>query len=301
MTALAFDRISKRFGMIDALTEVSFAVQAGSVTGLLGLNGAGKTTAIRVCFGLLNPTSGSVRVLDGAANSRPEPGVLGGLVSRPALHPHLTVLETVAIYGALSARGDSITRMSDRLLKEFGVEGVARRRVGALSSGMRQRVGVAVAFCGRPSVLVLDEPTESLDPEGVAMVREAILRRKAEGVAILLSSHLLPEIEALADAVVIIHEGKVVAEGTQDQLRQRPHLQVGFDSPEAARRAKEALNGQMIGAESDDSDQRLLRVHSEDGAAVVGLLATAGLYPSEVRHVRQSLEQVFLRAARGHR
>ncbi|HEX4906734.1 MAG TPA: ABC transporter ATP-binding protein [Acidimicrobiales bacterium] len=205
---IAVDGVSRAFGGHPAVDGVTFDVQAGEVVGLLGPNGAGKTTTIRLALGLLRPHAGRVEV------TRP----LGYLPEH--LQPYDGL--TVRAYLRFSCRTRRLDASIDDALRDAGVEDLARRPIGRLSKGQRQRVALAQAVLGAPATLVLDEPTASLDPKQVVDVRSLVRRRADAGAAVLLSTHLLAEAAAVCDRVVVLSAGRVVAiEAPGPDLEQR--------------------------------------------------------------------------------
>ncbi|WP_246576343.1 ABC transporter ATP-binding protein [Actinospica durhamensis] len=207
---------SKRYGRIQALDRVSLRVPAGRVTGLLGPNGAGKSTLLRLALGLDRPDAGWVRIAGRAFTEQPAPArVAGALLDGVGAHPAqsgLAYLRTLALAGRIPAERVAA------LLEEVGLAQAARRSVGGYSLGMRQRLGIAAALLGRPRLLILDEPTNGLDPEGIAWVHRLLREHTAAGGTAVLSSHHLAEAEASVDHVVLIKDGRVLLDGPKDEL-----------------------------------------------------------------------------------
>ena len=211
--------LTKQFrGGVRAVDTVSFEVQRGSVCGLLGPNGAGKTTTLRMLVGLVRPTSGSARLLDDhvAPGSRVLAKV-GTMIEHAEFVPHLSGLTNLRLYWE-SAGGDLGTANLDRALGIAGLGDAVHRKVKTYSQGMRQRLGIARALLGAPQVLVLDEPTNGLDPAEMRDVRTLLRRVSEEGVTVLLSSHLLGEVEQVCDQLVVMDRGRVVRIGTVAEL-----------------------------------------------------------------------------------
>ena len=205
-------------GGVRAVDTVSFEVQRGSVCGLLGPNGAGKTTTLRMLVGLVRPTSGSARLLD----DHVDPGSrvlakVGTMIEHAEFVPHLSGLTNLRLYWE-SAGGDLGTANLDRALGIAGLGDAVHRKVKTYSQGMRQRLGIARALLGAPQVLVLDEPTNGLDPAEMRDVRTLLRRVSEEGVTVLLSSHLLGEVEQVCDQLVVMDRGRVVRIGTVAEL-----------------------------------------------------------------------------------
>ncbi|MBC7288029.1 MAG: ATP-binding cassette domain-containing protein, partial [Armatimonadetes bacterium] len=204
--------LTKRYGRILALDNLCLRVEAGQVYGLLGPNGAGKTTTLRLLLGLARPTAGAAWLFGlpcGTAASR-RPGVVGALVDEPAFYPYLTGRQNLEILCDLSGAGhDEI----GEALAAVGLAHAADRLYQTYSHGMRQRLGIAAALVPRPRLLVLDEPAAGLDPQGLRDVRELLRRLAADGMTVLLSSHLLPEVQILCTQVGLMCGGRLVASG----------------------------------------------------------------------------------------
>ncbi|MDH3402057.1 MAG: ABC transporter ATP-binding protein [Acidobacteriota bacterium] len=213
--------LTRRYGDFTAVDSISFAVDDGEIVGMLGPNGAGKTTAIRMITGFLPPTSGRVRVsgrnlFEDPVEARRD---VGYLPENVALYPEMRVSEYLAYRARLEGMTGAAARTAIReVLADCLIESVARQVIGTLSKGYRQRVGLAAAILHQPKVLVLDEPTVGLDPKQIIAIRE-LIRTLGGRRTLLLSTHILPEVELLCDRVVIIDRGRVVAEGTPDSLR----------------------------------------------------------------------------------
>jgi ABC-2 type transport system ATP-binding protein len=219
LNPIEFAAVSKRFGPRAALQEVSFTLPAGAALGLLGPNGAGKTTALRLILGFTAPTAGSLRVR-GLPPDDPRARVgIAYLPERLRLPERMTVQSFLALHATLAGvpSGDS-AREIDAVLELTGIADRARERIGQLSKGLRQRVGFAQAFLGRPELLLLDEPTSGLDPIGVRDARDWIQTARARGCSVLMSSHVLSEVERVCDRIAIVHEGRIAASGTAAEL-----------------------------------------------------------------------------------
>ncbi|TDD00177.1 ATP-binding cassette domain-containing protein [Nonomuraea deserti] len=224
---IEFQRLSKRYSDVKALDDVSFTVPAGSVTGFLGPNGAGKSTAMRILAGLSRPTSGSATVLGRPYAGLERPGYeVGTLLDASAQHPGRSGREVLTL-GAMML-GLPRSRVDD-VLELVGLTGKeGRRAVGGYSLGMRQRLGIGHALLGRPRALVLDEPANGLDPQGIHWMRGLLRDLADSGCAVLLSSHLLHEVEQVADRIVMIGRGRLLAQGTPAELGQGRGLEQTF-------------------------------------------------------------------------
>ncbi|GHG49234.1 ABC transporter [Flavimobilis marinus] len=214
---ITVERLTKRYGTFTAVDDLTFEVKPGRVTGFLGPNGAGKSTAMRMMVGLTTPTSGTARIGGKPYGALPNPGRhVGVLLDAGAQHPGRTGREVLNL-GALMMGVDR--KRVDELLDVVGLtSNEAGRRVRNYSLGMRQRLGIAGALLGDPQVLVLDEPVNGLDPAGIRWMRSLLASFAAEGGTVLLSSHLLMEMEAVSDDLVVIGHGRIVAQGAKEDL-----------------------------------------------------------------------------------
>jgi ABC-type multidrug transport system ATPase subunit/ABC-type transport system involved in multi-copper enzyme maturation permease subunit len=217
--------LSKRYGARDALRDVDMVVRPGEIHGLLGRNGAGKTTLLRMALGLARPSAGSARLFGAPARSAAEglPGRIAGFADTPRFYPYLSGRRNLELLGRMDDPGaapEPRTRVAD-LLRRVGLTAEADLRVGSYSTGMRQRLGLAAALLRSPRLLLLDEPSSGLDPAGACDLREQVRRLAAEGVAIVLSSHDMAEIEELCGTLTVLHHGRVVFSGLLEELRNR--------------------------------------------------------------------------------
>jgi len=211
MTTIVLDHLTKRYGAVTAVDDLSFTLEPGTVTGFVGANGAGKSTTLRMLLGLTHPTSGTVtidgrRYVDLAHPAR----VVGALTDPDVFHPRRRGRDALRVVAAAS--GIPVARV-DQLLEVVGLGDAGQRRVGGYSLGMRQRLALAVALLGDPPVVVLDEPTNGLDPLGIAWLRSLIRSLGAEGRTVLVSSHQLAELGRTVDDLVVIDHGRLVARG----------------------------------------------------------------------------------------
>ncbi|MDT3679204.1 MAG: ABC transporter ATP-binding protein [Burkholderiaceae bacterium] len=219
MTVAEWRGVTKRYGAVTAVQDITLALRAGEATALVGHNGAGKTTLIKLMLGLVRPDAGAVRVLGvdpagvrGAQARR----ALGFLPENVAFHGALTARESMAFYARLKGLP---LRENDALLERVGIAHAADRRVATYSKGMRQRLGIAQALIGEPRLLLFDEPTSGLDPDSRAEVYETIDELRASGATVLVSTHALEEIERRVDRAAIVHGGRLVAAGSLEDLR----------------------------------------------------------------------------------
>jgi ABC-type multidrug transport system ATPase subunit len=287
--------LTRRFGSVCAVDHLNLIVPRRSVYAFLGPNGAGKSTTIRLLLGLTSADSGDVR-LRGVpitpANRRVLLRQVGAMVEAPSLYPHLTGRENLRLTQALI---DSPASDIDRVLHVVRLQEDAHRLVRGYSQGMQQRLGLALALLGQPDLLILDEPTNGMDPAGMQEVRELIRHMPSEhGITVFLSSHLLGEVEQLATHVGIIGRGRLVFEGSLDDLRSRNRSRSYFETDTAVAAteviAKQGWAAEQIGVST-------VKVELEDRqsiARITAALISAGLSVYQVRTERPSLEELFL-------
>ncbi len=293
--------LARRFGSVRAVDGIDLAVPQGSVFGFLGPNGSGKTTTIRMLVGLVRPSAGQALVLGepvspGAAVVRR----VGALVERPAFYPFLSPIENLLLFGVTyGMRESSVRARLPQLIERVGLGEAAERHVGGFSTGMRQRLAIALAILHEPPLLILDEPTNGLDPAGVAEVRALIGSLAGEGTTVFLSTHVLTEVEQVCDRVAILDHGRIVTQTTTAELLGDGAVQLRFDSPTDATTAATVLGvaGRSVRTDTDPLGLTVLGA-ARDGSAIVRTLAAAGIYPAEVRAARASLESVFLELTR---
>ncbi len=213
--------LRKHFGPVTAVQDVSFTAADGTVTGLLGPNGAGKTTSLRMIYGLIKPDAGAIQIdsHNALTDTLAAQACLGVLPDQSGLYPRLTPREHIRYFGALQgvASNELETRM-ETWIDQLDLKSVADRRVGGFSHGERTKVAMARALVHNPQNIVLDEPTNGLDVSSTRSVRDVIRRLKADNRCVLFSSHVMQEVSALCDRIVVIAQGRVVAEGTSDEL-----------------------------------------------------------------------------------
>jgi len=283
--------VSKAYGSRLALDELDLAVPAGGVFGLLGQNGAGKTTALRCILGLVRPTSGVCRILgtDSRRDLHRVIGRVGALIETPGLTPTISGRRNLALLARLDNIGPAGV---DQALRTAGLADRADDLVSTYSLGMRQRLGIAAALLRDPEVVVLDEPANGLDPAGIADIRRLLRGLAADGRTVLVSSHLLDEVEKTCDRVAVIDAGRCVAVGPMEHVLATAGvgtLIVGVADLDAARAA--LAEAGIVAVIADGA----LRVSHDatDAARVTEILAAKGLYVNEMRHERPTLEAVF--------
>ncbi len=289
-TVLRASGLTKRYSSgVLAVDGVDLTVHRGEVYGFLGPNGAGKTTTMRMLLGLIRPTSGTVDLLGEPPGAPAGLARVGALVESPGFYPYLSGLDNLRILARY--RGVPRGRIGT-VLDAVDLTDRAGDRFATYSLGMKQRLGVAAALLGDPELLVLDEPTNGLDPAGMADMRVLVRRLGAEGRAVLLSSHLLGEVQQVCDRVGVISGGRLIAESTVDELRGQAALVVAATPLDvAARRAARLLGAdrvQVVGAELR------LAADEAEAAEINHVLVAAGVAVSELRREERSLEEVFL-------
>jgi ABC-2 type transport system ATP-binding protein len=285
--------LTKRYGSTVAVDGLSFAVGRGRITGFLGPNGAGKSTTLRALLGLVRPTAGDALVEgEPYARLREPLQTVGSVLEAESFHParsgrnHLRVLAAAA--GIPAARVDEV-------LEQVELQGAARRRVGGYSLGMRQRLSVAGALLGRPRLLVLDEPANGLDPEGIRWLREFLRSFAAGDGTVLISSHVLAEVAQLADEVVIIHRGRLVAQEPLGELTARTVGATVVRTPDAERLEAELRRAGIEASAVGDGELRV----AAPAPRVGELAAASGVVLHELRPQGASLEEVFLELTAG--
>jgi len=284
---ITIESLSKKYGARTVVDDISFTARPGRVTGFLGPNGAGKSTSMRMMVGLTRPTSGDVTISGRRFTDLPNPGLeVGVMLDASAQHAGRTGREILTL--AQQMMGLSARRVPETLELVSLTETESNRRVGSYSLGMRQRLGIAVALIGGPSVLILDEPANGLDPAGIRWMRDLLRDYANDGGTVLLSSHLLHEIEVIADDIVMIGKGRIVAQGSKTELLRTAGTVVRARNMNALERALH--------------ESGLVTTSMQDGAlradadpTVVGLVAReSGLALTELRTADGGLEDMFL-------
>lgn len=282
--------LTKRYGAKTAVDTIDFTVHAGQVTGFLGPNGAGKSTTMRMIVGLDRPTAGSVTVNGRAYAAHRAPlREVGALLDAKAVHTGRTAENHLLAMAATHRLGKKRVR---EVIELTGLESVARRRVGGFSLGMGQRLGIAAALLGDPATIILDEPVNGLDPEGVLWVRQLVKHLAAEGRTVFLSSHLMSEMALTADHLIVLGKGRIIADapvadiiagGTGPRLRVR--------SPQAS------LLAELVAAPDvtiTRSESGLLEITGVDAPAVGDLAAAHGVAIHELTPLNASLEEAYM-------
>jgi ABC-2 type transport system ATP-binding protein len=292
MTSIHVRDLTKEYGGKRAVDRLTFAVEPGRVTGFLGPNGAGKSTTMRLVLGLDRPASGTATVGGRAYTALDEPlRTVGALLDAQAAHASRTARDHLR---ALAVSNRIPARRVDEVLEETGLASAARRRVRTFSLGMRQRLGIAAALLGDPAVLLLDEPSNGLDPEGIVWIRELLRRLAGEGRTILVSSHLMNETATFADHLVVLGRGRLLADvPMRDFIDAHSHARVRVRTGDPVPlRAALARRGYAV-ADGADGDGRWL-VEGATAEQVGAVAAHEGIPVFELADERASLEQAYL-------
>jgi ABC-2 type transport system ATP-binding protein len=289
--AIEVSNLTKRYGTVTAVRDLTFTVAAGVVTGFLGPNGAGKTTTMRMLTGLVSPTSGTATIGGRPYRRLPRPSrTVGAVFDGNAFHPGHTARDHLRVYAAMGGYPDS--RVTE-LLELLGLTGAADRRTLEFSTGMRQRLNLATALLGDPRVLLLDEPGNGLDPDGVLWLRRFLRRLAGEGRTVLISSHVLSETQQLVDDVVVIRNGELVAAGPWSRLAGPPAVLVM--SPDADQLTAVLRDARQDGtAQVEAVGDGRLRVRGLTAPDIADLAASYQLRVHELVTENTSLEQLFL-------
>ena len=287
MSAITISHLTKRYGPVLAVDDLSFDVHPGKVTGFLGPNGSGKTTTLRILLGLATPTSGSATIGGLAYHQLPDPArQVGAALDSNTFHPGRSATQHLKIIA--TAAGLPHRRVGE-VLDLVGLSDAASRRVGGYSMGMRQRLSLASALLGDPGVLILDEPLNGLDPEGIRWIRSLLRRLAAEGRTVLVSSHLLSEVAQTVDDVVVLSKGHVIAETTLSELAGRSSV-IRARTTDATRLVDVLL---AAGIQVRLVDGSTVEARGT-GAEAVGLAAAgAGLPILELSRHDEDLETLF--------
>ncbi|OLZ72164.1 multidrug ABC transporter ATP-binding protein [Streptomyces sp. IMTB 2501] len=290
MTSIDVRDLTKEYGGLRAVDQLTFSVRPGRVTGFLGPNGAGKSTTMRLVLGLDRPTSGTATIGGRAYAGIGEPlRTVGALLDARAAHGSRTARDHLR---ALAASNRIPDRRVDTVLEETGLAAVARRRVRTYSLGMRQRLGIAAALLGDPEVILLDEPANGLDPEGIVWIRTLLRRLAAQGRTVLVSSHLMGETAVFADHLVILGRGRLLADTPVQEFihaRVRPHVRIRTTDPAAL---DDLLARHGLDASQDADGARTVRhAHVDDLGRI---MAEAGVPVLELAAREATLEEAYL-------
>ncbi|MCP2168035.1 ABC transporter ATP-binding protein [Goodfellowiella coeruleoviolacea] len=287
--------LTKQFGPVTAVQNLSFTVEPGSVTGFLGPNGAGKTTTLRMLLGLVNPTSGTATINGRPFDKLGNPGrVVGAVLEAQGFHPKRTALNHLKVYAAAIGVPD---QRAQEVLQLVGLYEAANRRAGGFSLGMKQRLALATALLGDPQVLVLDEPANGLDPEGIAWLRSFLQSFARAGRTVLISSHLLAEVEQTVDQVVIVSRGQTMYYGPLETLRRSQQSRVLVQPSDPATLVR-ALNEAGVHQVEQLPDGRLA-VAGMDAKQVADVALKASVSVYGIQEEQVDLERLFFQLTSG--
>jgi ABC-2 type transport system ATP-binding protein len=287
------DALTKRYGRVMAVDGLSMEVRRGHVYGLLGPNGSGKTTTMGMLLGLVRPTSGGFSLFGEAGRQEEALRRIGAIVETPSFYPYLSGRQNLAYFQGISGRGSP--GEIDELLDRVGLLARADSRFQTYSLGMKQRLGLAYAMLGDPDLLFLDEPTNGMDPEGMIEVRDLIRSLGTGGRTVLLSSHLLHEVEQVCDSVTIISKGKLIAQGeVSELLRSSGSEQVRLRTTDNARATEILAALEWVGDVTTADDSLVASAPHERSADLTAALSRSEVYVAEMGPVGTSLEEFFL-------
>jgi ABC-2 type transport system ATP-binding protein len=292
---IEFRNVSKRFGAVTAVADFSARIEPGLVTGFLGPNGAGKTTSLRMLLGLVQPTAGELHIGGKRYSQLRHPmRTVGAALEASSFHPGRTGANHLKVYAR--AGGIPSSRI-DEVLNLVGLSAAAGRKVGGYSLGMRQRLALATAMLGDPGVIILDEPTNGLDPEGIKWMRVFLRQLAAEGRTVLMSSHQLTEVQQTVDSIVIIAKGRLAFSGNLNELAAHDETAIVVDAPD-----RQALSAALTGAGVVfDTLRSGLNVRGGDAAQIGAIAAANGVALSLLYDRGPALEEIFLELANGTR
>ena len=285
--AIEVSGLTKRFGPVLAVDDLSFTADEGRVVGFLGPNGAGKTTTLRMLLGLVNPTSGNATVLGEKYGQLDDPvHTVGAVLDGGMLHPGRSGRNHLRALGRAAGVGDSRV---EELLELVALKDAAKRRAGGYSLGMRQRLGLASALLGDPKVLILDEPANGLDPQGIRWLRDFLRTLASEGRAVLVSSHVLAEVAQTADDVVVINKGRSVAQAPLAEIMARSGGGMKVAGPDV-RKLGDILHASGAKVSGDAAE---IVVQDRTGEQIGRLVAEHQLVISELSPTGSSLEEIY--------
>jgi ABC-2 type transport system ATP-binding protein len=292
--------LRKRYGGFEALAGISLSVPRGAVFGLLGPNGAGKSTLIKSLLTIIRPTECRGSMLGLPIGNRPVLGRVGYLPEHARFPEYLTGRDVVAYSAGLAGvPAVEARKRTDRLLDRVGMANWAKKKLGTYSKGMRQRVGLAQALVNNPEIVFLDEPTDGVDPEGRIDIRKMIEEMKAEGRTVFVNSHLLGEVEQVADEVAILSHGKVIRSGNVKELTQAGRCYEIRTNGPVPPGLRERLEGGGLKVSGDRIEIPVSNV--EDAQGVIDILRAERIALRELKESRQSLEELFLDAVKDAR
>lgn len=301
---LTLDQVTKRIGKKTIVDRLSFDVHRGEIVGLLGPNGAGKTTAIRMMTGLITINEGDVRIAGHSIRNQFKQAIVhvGGIIENPEFYPYMSGFDNLKQAARMT---DTVTdaRIME-VIALLGLQEALHKKVKAYSLGMRQRLGIAQALLDHPKLLILDEPTNGLDPAGIREMRDYLKRiAQSEGISILVSSHLLSEVEQMCTRVVIIQNGKLVTEhniGDQKSATSLPELRLRVDRPSVAVQILKKLEPVQLTEVKEESSELVCRVADMDMPMLIDALRKENVAVFRITETKKSLEDEFLQWTGGN-
>ncbi|NMO97569.1 ABC transporter ATP-binding protein [Paenibacillus lemnae] len=302
---LSVNGITKTIGSRSIVDTLSFDIHRGEVVGLLGPNGAGKTTTIRMIVGLIGMSKGDVIVRGHSIRNEftKAIGHIGGIIENPEFYPYMSGLDNLKQYQRMS---EGITKARiEEVVQLVGLQDAMHKKVRAYSLGMRQRLGIAQALLHEPSILILDEPTNGLDPAGIREMRDYLKKiAREEGIAVLVSSHLLSEMELMCSRVIVIQEGKLITERTIGEGRKEEDqvtLTFRVDEPQTALEALQHMDDVTVVSVQQERHEVTLHLKDEFVPSVIRILGNAGVLIYRIEEMKQTLEEDFLKWTGGGR
>lgn len=297
---LTTHNLTKRYGKHSAAEKINIHIKKGEIYGLIGRNGAGKTTILRMISGLSNPTDGAYSINGKTGvELNSEKKSIGTLIEAPGLYPNMSAYENLKI--KCIANGKNNRKYIEELLTLVGLENTGSKKTKEFSLGMRQRLGIALALAGDPELIVLDEPINGLDPQGIVEVREILAKlSKEKGITIIISSHILDELAKIADSYGIIHEGKLLEELTSEQLNDKCGEFVILKTDDLNKTANILMNMKITDFLIENNEAIKIHKLNTNTAEIVKQLVTAGINVSEVYYNRLTLEEYYLNLTGGN-
>ncbi|CAM4283019.1 ABC transporter ATP-binding protein [Saccharibacillus endophyticus] len=301
---LTLDQVTKRIGKKTIVDGLSFEVRRGEIVGLLGPNGAGKTTAIRMITGLITINEGDVRIAGHSIRNAFKQAIVhvGGIIENPEFYPYMSGFDNLKQAARMT---DTVTdaRIME-VIALLGLQEALHKKVKSYSLGMRQRLGIAQALLDRPKLLILDEPTNGLDPAGIREMRDYLKRiSQSEGIAVLVSSHLLSEVEQMCTRVVVIQNGKWVTEhriGDRKNATSMPELRLRVDRPSVAARVLKKLEHVQVTEVKEETSELACRVADADMPMLIDALREEKIAVYRITETKKSLEDEFLQWTGGN-
>lgn len=292
--------LTKTYGNKNAADDINIHIRPGQIYGLIGRNGAGKTTVMRMLSGLSNPSKGTMTLFEKqGAEAFAERKKIGVLIEHPGIYSNMSAYKNLKLK-AIAMGCDTKDGYLEKILEVIGLENTGKKPVGSFSMGMRQRLGIGLALVGTPELIILDEPINGLDPQGIVEVRQMLAKlRDEKGITIMISSHILDELGKLADCYGIIHEGKLIDEFSTEELHKRcgKYIEVNTDDNPAAVEVIKRAGFKQV----EISNDNIIRVNErlEDVKVIVKSLVAADLVPTHVSVSDISLEDYYLSVTGG--